>query len=128
MSVRLTMTVTTIRELEEAVNGLGRVCQAQLSDPANAGKLPALYAGRIRYERERAGRERWQTAEETARLGYGDCEDLAAYRLGELWMAGESKARARVVAITPTLRHVMVARGDGTLEDPSKKLGMAGKG
>lgn len=128
MAVRLTMTVSTLRELEEAVNGLGRVCQAQMVDPENAGKIPPLYSGRIRYQRERPGEERWQSAEETARRGYGDCEDLAAYRLGELWAAGEKKARARVVTITPTLRHVMVARADGSLEDPSKKLGMGGKG
>jgi hypothetical protein len=126
MAVRLTMVVDTIRELEEAVNGLGRVCQAQLSEPGC--KLPALYSGRIRYQREAPGQERWQSAAETAQKGHGDCEDLAAYRLGELWRDGETKARARVVAITPTLRHVMVARGDGTLEDPSKRLGMAGKG
>ena len=128
MGVRLTIEVETIRELEAAVTGLGWICWSQMEDPANAGRIPALYGGRIRYEREQGGREEWQTALDTARLGYGDCEDLAGYLLGQLYLAGETKARARVIRITPTLRHVLVARGSGRLEDPSKILGMGGRG
>lgn len=124
MAVRLRIQVTTIRELEAAVMGLAWICWSQMEDAANAGRIPPLYSGRIRYQREPEGREDWQTAIETARLGTADCEDLCGYRLGELFLAGETKARARVVAITPTLRHVLVMRGDGRLEDPSRRLGM----
>lgn len=127
MPVRLTMVVDTLPELEAAVNGLAGVCQAQIEDPANRGKIKPLYASGVRYKREPPGREIWQPILETLRLRTGDCEDLCGARLGELWAMGETGARARVVKITPQLRHVMVARADGRLEDPSKLLGMGGK-
>lgn len=128
MSVRLTITLHTTRQLEEAVNFMGRVCQAQIEDPALSGRIPPIYSGHYRYQREPPDREEWQTALQTAERRHGDCEDLCSLLLGFLWASGERGARARVVSVTPTLRHVMVARADGRLEDPSAKLGMKGKG
>jgi hypothetical protein len=89
--------------------------------------LPPLYASGVRYARER-GREEWQTAEETAERKTGDCEDLVAYRCAELWVAGETAARPHCYAPRPGLIHCVVRRADGTIEDPSRKLGMKGKG
>lgn len=57
------------------------------------------------------------------RDGYGDCEDLAAARVAEL------RVKAGIKAV-PWLKkkgkiwHVLVRYPDGTLEDPSRKLGM----
>lgn len=90
-------------------------------------RLPSLYASGVRYARER-GREQWQTAEETLRLLSGDCEDLTAYRCAELWIAGEVAARPLCYAPRPGLIHCVVRRGSGVIEDPSKLLGMSGKG
>lgn len=128
MSVRLTMELNTIPELEAGVMGLALVGRAQMLDPANRGVFPSsLYDSSIRYKREEVGEEEWQTPLQTAQRGTGDCEDLAAYRTAELLVQGESGARPRVLTITPTLRHVVVARADGRLEDPSKMLGMKGR-
>ena len=128
MAVRLTIELNTTRQLEEAVNFMGRVNQAQIEDPALRGRIPPIYSGHYRYKREPPDREEWQTALQSAERRSGDCEDLCSLLLGFLWAAGEKGARARVIHVTPTLRHVMVARADGRLEDPSAKLGMGGKG
>jgi hypothetical protein len=129
MAVRLTMELSTIPELEAGVMGLALVGRAQMLDPANHGIFPrSLYDSGIRYQREEPAEEQWQTPLQTARRGVGDCEDLAAYRVSELLVQGESGARPRVLTISPTLRHVVVARADGRLEDPSKMLGMKGRG
>lgn len=88
--------------------------------PRNPG-LPRLYSSGIRYRRDPG--EVWQDPEMTARLGYGDCEDLCLYRAHELRMAGH-KARCKVYRAGPGLMHVIVDRCDGRFEDPSRALGM----
>lgn len=66
---------------------------------AGGRPLPRLRETAIRYRREprtpQGIRERWQTPAQTLALGYGDCEDLAAYRTVELRRTGED-AGARV--------------------------------
>jgi hypothetical protein len=118
------MRASTIGELEGLVTGLALASLSQMRDPTQGPRIPGIYCGRIRYEREPRKRERWQTALETAIRGSGDCEDLVAYRLAEIWKDGETKARARVLHVNPTLRHVVVQRANGRIEDPSKRLGM----
>jgi len=83
--------------------------------------VPPLYRSGIRYRRDPG--EVWQTPSETASVGYGDCEDLALYRAYELRRAG-IPARVRVYQATPKTMHVVVERGDGIIEDPSRALGM----
>jgi hypothetical protein len=71
--------------------------------------------------------EDWQTIPYVILNGFGDCEDLAAYRSAEL--------RAQGVKATPDIAirqlpdgawraHVRVRHPDGTIEDPSARLGM----
>lgn len=123
MAVRATITASTTPELEALVMGLVLVSLAQMADPPVAAYIPPLYSGKVRYVREPPGRERWQSAKETAARGYGDCEDLVGYRVAELIRSGIN-ARPKVLEINPTLRHVVVQHPDGTIEDPSAKLGM----
>lgn len=126
MPVRPRLTAETIPELEALVFGLGAQSYAQMV--ANPGKLPPLYSGRIRYLREPPRREDWQAALETFARGYGDCEDLVAYRLAELRAQGID-AQPRITAVNPALRHVtLVYPGPNGLvhEDPSRLLGMGG--
>lgn len=127
MSVRPRLRAETIPELEGLVFGLGAQSYAQMVDPGNAGKIPPLYSGRIRYKRELPRREEWQAALETAERGYGDCEDLVAYRLAELRLQG-IQAVPKILAINPALRHVVLTYRDRTgkliEEDPSRVLGM----
>jgi len=126
MAVRLTISVSTIPQLEAAVNGLALIGAAERRDPANRGKFPPVTA--LRYVREKPNQEHWQTPLETALRRTGDCEDLAAYLLSQYLVEGDRDASARVLVINPTLRHVVVARGDGRLVDPSKACGMQGAG
>jgi hypothetical protein len=86
---------------------------------------PALYESGVRYAREPAGRERWQLPSETRAIGRGDCEDLAVWRVAELRARGE-KAKLLLRRSGDRLWHAMVRRGNGSIEDPSKRLGMRG--
>jgi hypothetical protein len=98
--------------------------------------LPALYASGVRYRtihgaaRCRSDRrescERFLSARQLLAEKLGDCKDLAAYRAAELRLQGED-ARAFVVP-SPTGFHVKVRRADGSIEDPSIRLGMKGRG
>lgn len=90
-------------------------------------RTPPLYRADVWYEREPPGREEWQTIPATLARGSGDCEDLASWRVAELQARGEP---ARIITKTAHLMmggklvHVLVKRGDGTIEDPSAILGM----
>lgn len=111
-----------------------------IRNEAAAGRpVPPIYKAGVRYERERTwtvlrnghlrveGREDWLDCLEIIALRRGDCEDLACWRVGELRAQG---LPARVLfSIRPQpggarLFHIIVDRGDGRLEDPSRALGM----
>jgi hypothetical protein len=94
--------------------------------------IPPLYQAGVRYQREdldaQMGMEFWLTIPEIMAQGWGDCEDLAAWRAAELRVSGEDQdARPELVAIRPGQWHVIVRRGDGAPEDPSAMLGMTGE-
>ena len=92
-----------------------------------APSLPSLYRSGVRYRAEPPGSERWADIPTILARGGGDCEDLTAWRVAELRMSGEVGARATSIwQPTPQglLVHVLVRRGDGRLEDPSRLLGM----
>ena len=109
----------TKASLSAALEGLTAVNYLLLRN----GKTPPLYRAGVRYKREQPGKEQWQTAREVYRAGFGDCEDLAAWRAAELRLKGEA-ARAVVVRVGPRQFHAIVKRANGQYEDPSRKLGM----
>jgi len=112
------------RFVEAALEGLAQLA----TEEHRAGQLPPLYASGIRYQRER-GSENWLTPGELVTAGRGDCEDLAAYRCGELRASGVDPACRIVIERTgPRTLHAVVQRGDGSIEDPSRALGMTGPG
>ena len=92
-------------------------------------KVPPLYQCGVRYQNEPEG-----TNEEFALIPvvlarkWGDCDDLAPWRCAELREQGENaKIRVSWKVYKPSgfaLYHVTVRRADGTIEDPSKILGM----
>jgi hypothetical protein len=107
--------------------------------------LPSLYDAGVRYKEEPPGREDWCDAPTVIKQGWGDCEDLAAYRCAELRAMGvdaECVIRSRYIdpsscrkagypaKLIPRdgiyLVHVMVRWPDGHIECPSKILGMRG--
>jgi hypothetical protein len=100
-------------------------------------ETPDLYEAGIAYKperrRESGGKateygEEWQTIPWVIYRGYGDCEDLGAWRSAEL------RAKYRIEA-SPYIKirrmpdgywraHVVVRWPNGQIEDPSAKLGM----
>lgn len=90
-------------------------------------ETPPLYRSGVRYKREPRGEERWLTIPLVRERGAGDCEDLSCWRAAELQAAGE---RARAVNTHKqgvggaALYHIRVRRADGSIEDPSRRLGM----
>ena len=95
-----------------------------------AYSVPGIYDSGVRYKPEPNG-----TIEEFAAIpvvlerGWGDCDDLAPWRVAELREQGEkAKIRIQWKALPPhiggRLFHIVVRRQDGSIEDPSALLGM----
>jgi len=97
--------------------------------------LPPLYKSGVRYQ-EQVGREDWQDALTTYKLQAGDCKCLACWRAAELRVRQNVDARPMFTfrrandgpSVPPDRRrylfHIVVLLPDGTIEDPSKVLGM----
>lgn len=82
---------------------------------------PKLYQSGCRYRREPRGREEWLSIPFVLEQKYGDCEDLAAWRVAE---ALALKNRARIeLSKRGNVWHV-TAIVNGVHEDPSRILGM----
>jgi hypothetical protein len=73
------------------------------------------------------GPERFADIGRVLDCGGGDCAELSAWRIAELRLCGESRAKA-ILDISrdreTTMYHVLVLRGNGRREDPSIILGM----
>lgn len=89
--------------------------------------VPLLYQAGVRYKPEPRGtHEEFASIPVVLERGWGDCDDLAPWRVAELREAGE-KAKIRITwkrNRNGKLFHVQVRRGDGRIEDPSAILGM----
>lgn len=102
---------------------------------------PKLYASGVRYRPEPDGQTfNGAPCEEFAAIPvvlarkFGDCDDLAPFRVAELVRAGE-KAKIRVQwrarrnpdgSLGRKYFHIVVRRANGVIEDPSALLGMNG--
>lgn len=99
-----------------------------------ASPLPPIYSSGVRYKREPICRtdgiahicEEFLTAHETYARRFGDCDDLGPWLAAQLRLAGDDHARA-VPKPSAAGWHILVIHGDGTVEDPSAKLGMPTK-
>lgn len=97
---------------------------------------PEIYKAGVKYKPEkhvkRNGQviqygEEWQTIPWVIYRGYGDCEDLGAWRSAELQRKGIKAFPYIKIRRMPTgfwRAHVVVRWPDGRIEDPSAKLGM----
>lgn len=90
---------------------------------------PPLYLSGVRYSREprevRGRVELWDSVPVVLAQGWGDCDDLAAWRAAELSLSGVYALPVLVeVAPFSGRYHVVVWRSDGQWEDPSARLGM----
>ena len=114
------------RYVAHALEGLARIATQQIAD--SQGTIPPLYRSGVRYQRER-GTENWQTPLESLETGVADCEDLSAWRVGELRASGaDPEARVVIMRTSPRTLHAVVRRSSGDIEDPSRALGMTGDG
>jgi hypothetical protein len=89
---------------------------------------PDMYDSGVYYEEEPPGQEDWQDPKTCLALGYGDCEDLASWRVGELNVRHGIRAQPtflwRKRPNGSYLYHIQVRYPDGRIEDPSRRLGM----
>lgn len=89
---------------------------------------PELYKSGVRYEREPVGKvEEFAAVPVVMSRGWGDCDDLACWRVAELRANGELGAKVRILwrkKPTGRLYHIVVRRENGDVEDPSLLLGM----
>lgn len=123
MTITPSIELHEVADLELLLEGMVQISLGQL----RRGLCPPLYQAGVRYEREPRGRESWQTALATFHRKRGDCEDLAIYLAASKRLVGLS-AKAVIIDIRPGLKHCVVRLPDGSLEDPSKRLGMQGRG
>jgi len=85
--------------------------------------LPPLLDSGIRYRREPVGQEQWICGDLLDERGFGDCEDLSMRLAAELRKGENARAVWRRIP-EKNLFHIVVERGDGSIVDISKKLGM----
>ena len=123
MALRASIDADGIEECEALLEGLVRLDLAQL----RRGLAPPIYQSGVRYEREPRGHEQWQTAVQANRTKRADCEDLSAWLAASYRLVGVDAACV-VRDVAPGLKHVVVQLPDGSIEDPSARLGMRGKG
>lgn len=102
-------------------------CVRATQAEAERGTLPSLYANarRIEWRDEPTAGSGVEFIDDpfvVLARGYGDCDDLACWRVAELRARGE---RANVAIKWNGKRyHALVRRENGKLEDPSRVLGM----
>ena len=103
---------------------------------------PRLYQSGVVYKREPPGQEQWLSWPVMIERGNGDCEDLACWRVAEhAWFTKTPVSYARpATQLVPGkcypvwsrkenyhggyLYHIRAWLGNGTIEDPSARLGM----
>lgn len=116
--------------LNQALEGLVRVNVAMLIAAIRAGRpVPPLYDLGIRYKREPVPREWWQTVADNIVEKTADCEDLASHLSAQYRVAGmlagiPFPARAVCIRTGPKSYHAIVRMPDGSIQDPSRVLGM----
>ncbi len=90
---------------------------------------PKLYDTRVVYKAEKR-REQWADIPTVLRQGYGDCEDLAAWRSAELRAEGVDAmpyikwAKKGKRTTFHSLTRITLPDGSEVIEDPSRALGM----
>lgn len=121
MLIDLVVRVENEREIEAALWGLLAINERLMSPD-----WPSVYQLGTHYQREPQGREKWATAgymRANPREGF-DCEDLASFQVAWLRVTGRDPGARIALTRVSSGWHVIVARSDGTFEDPSARLGM----
>lgn len=89
----------------------------------NAHAVPGLYSSGVRYDRTLW----WEPIPALYPRTYGDCKSLSGALVAEYQMKKiETRHVFRFVEYDNGIKdyHILIEHGNGTFEDPSKKLGM----
>lgn len=109
--------------LNAALEATTRLDEAML---ASGSPTLADARHRVRWRPEPPGQEHFDHLGEVLRRGAGDCDDLAPWHAASLRHTGiDPGAEAIVKRSGPKSWHAVVRRSDGSIDDPSKWLGMA---
>lgn len=117
--IRLAVPVVDHLHLKLALVGLTAMNRAIIK--AHQGAIPSLYESGVRWRPEAP--DQWETLDIVLARGFGDCEDLSTWRAAELQEQGVD-AEAEVYNVRDRKWHAVVLLPDGTIEDPSARLGM----
>jgi hypothetical protein len=110
--------------LNAALEATTRLNESLLQENAIPTFERALKQG-IKWQPEPPGDENFDHGGTVFKRGWGDCDDLAPYHAASLRNSGEDPAATAIVKRTgPKLWHAVVRRGDGSIDDPSKRAGM----
>jgi hypothetical protein len=120
--------------ITRAVDALVTANVRYLTQGARWRTIPSLYASGIVFHREPdGGLNLWQNIPRVRAFGYGHCVALASWRVAELVVRDRELGAAPIVSVDHEVRptvgwvqefHVRVQRADGSIEDPSRRLGM----
>lgn len=121
MEIRLVVQVNTEAEIGAALWGMLAINERLIRPD-----WPSVYGIGTHYQREQPGVEKWVTASYMrAHPTEGfDCEDLASYQAAWLRVTGQDPGARIALRRSSVGWHVVVARSNGTIEDPSARLGM----
>ncbi len=111
--------------LDAALESVTRLNEQMIA----SGEVPSFERGLrygVKWRPEPPGDEHFDSAERVLKRGWGDCDDLAPWHAASLRASGEDpEALAIVKRSGPKRWHAIVQRGDGSIDDPSKRAGMA---
>lgn len=121
--IGITFEVVDAETLQAALDALTTLNRAVRTRAARAGHpFAPLYEAGIRYQREtpRVGGavEDWKTIDRLYASREGDCEDLACA------LASEIPGARAIPRRSSAGWHIVVRLPDGTIDDPSRRLGM----
>lgn len=110
--------------LDAALEAVTRTNEHLLKSGAVPHADEAIAAG-VKWQPEPPGDEHFDHAAKVIKRGFGDCDDLAPYKAASLRITGEDPdAQAIVLRSGPKRWHAVVARSDGSIDDPSADAGM----
>lgn len=128
MQIALTVPTDSVdeRTLGAALEAATEVAQTQIEQGKTQPLADAIAQG-LRWQPEPtpAGQESFDIPQVQDERGWGDCDDLAPRWAAELRASGvDPDAQAIVYQSGPKRWHVVVERGDGSIDDPSRWAGM----
>lgn len=127
--MRVTMELRGVPAADWLLPLLDALTRVNLSWLRGHPAAPSIYDVGVRYVAEPVGTEQWRALPTVLSELVGDCEDLACARAAELRARGVDAVAWPILTSPPgsplNVWHIVVKLPDGSMEDPSVRLGMA---